>query len=206
MRKNIAILFVLIVLSTNNYTHAINGYILLKTGEKIDVEIRISSTYMGTNFEALTKGVKYYDKDGGRKYLELEFVKELYFKIDTNEYKMVCFKNTMKVRDENFIVKPYIMLYEVQKGTLSNYSINRPIKIENDDPLRFLYQTNLSGRFVNVLQIEGKQPIKVSNLKFRKPLLKYIATCKEVTSKIEKGEYGKYDLTKIVNEYNEVCK
>jgi len=106
MRKNIAILFVLIVLSTNNYTHAINGYILLKTGEKIDVEIRISSTYMGTNFEALTKGIKYYDKDGGRKYLELEFVKELYFKIDTNEYKMVCFKNTMKVRDENFIVKP----------------------------------------------------------------------------------------------------
>lgn len=98
------------------------------------------------------------------------------------------------------------MLYEVQKGTLSNYSINRPIKIENDDPLRFLYQTNLSGRFVNVLQIEGKQPIKVSNFKFRKPLLKYIATCKEVTSKIEKGEYGKYDLTKIVNEYNEVCK
>lgn len=219
MSKKLSILILLIVLFTNNYAHASNGYILLKTGEKIEVTIKISDGLLvpGTNFYDLQYGIKYYDKDDKKQKMKLALVKELYFKIDTNEYKMVCFKNTMKVRNKNYVAKSYVMLYEVQKGALSNYSyyygamnytiVGPSMMHPGGNHIAFYsIPMNTDRVFLNVLQIEGKQPIKVTNRKFEKPILKYLATCKDVTTKIEKGTFGKSDLIKIVDEYNEVCK
>ncbi len=219
MSKKLSILFVLIAMCTSIYTHATNGYILLKTGEKIDVTIKISDGLLvpGTNFYDLQYGIKYYDKDDKKQKMKIALVKELYFKIDTNEYKMVCFKNTMKVRNKNYVAKSYVMLYEVQKGALSNYSyyygamnytiVGPSMMHPGGNHIAFYsIPMNTDRVFLNVLQIEGKQPIKVTNRKFEKPILKYLATCKDVTTKIEKGTFGKSDLIKIVDEYNEVCK
>ena len=219
MSKKLSILILLIVLFTNNYAHASNGYILLKTGEKIEVTIKISDGLLvpGTNFYDLHYGIKYYDKDDKKQKMKLALVKELYFKLDTNEYKMVCFKNTMKVRNKNYVAKSYVMLYEIQKGALSNYSyyygpmyytVVGPSMMHPGGNHFSTYSIpiNADWIFLNVLQIEGKQPIKVTNRKFEKPVLKYLATCKDVTTKIEKGTFGKSDLIKIVDEYNEVCK
>jgi len=219
MKIKIVFLFTLLVMCMSKYTHAFNGYILLKTGEKIEVTIKISDGLLvpGTNFYDLQYGIKYYDKDDKKQKMKLTLVKELYFKIDTNEYKMVCFKNTMKVRNKNYIAKPYVMLYEVQKGALSNYSyyygamnytiVGPSMMHPGGNHIAFYsIPMNADRIFLNVLQIEGKPPIKVTNRKFEKPVLKYLATCKDVTTKIQKGTYGKRDLTKIVDEYNEVCK
>jgi hypothetical protein len=219
MSKKLSILFVLIAMCTSIYTHATNGYILLKTGEKIDVTIKISDGLLvpGTNFYDLQYGIKYYDKDDKKQKMKIALVKELYFKIDTNEYKMVCFKNTMKVRNKNYVAKSYVMLYEIQKGALSNYSyyygpmyytVVGPSMMHPGGNHFSTYSIpiNADWIFLNVLQIEGKQPIKVTNRKFEKPILKYLATCKDVTTKIEKGTFGKSDLIKIVDEYNNECK
>ena len=60
MKNKIPFLFTFLVLCVNIYTKASNGYILLKTGEKIEVTIKISDGLLvpGTNFYDLQYGIK----------------------------------------------------------------------------------------------------------------------------------------------------
>jgi hypothetical protein len=219
MKKNLVFIVIIIILAVTNSLSAYNGYMVLNTGEKVEVTIKISDGLMapGTTFYDLQWGIKYYDKEDKKQNIKLSLVKELYFKIDTNEYKMVCFKNTMKVKDKNYVAKDYVLLYLVQKRELSNYSnyygtmnykVVGPSMMNPGGNKLSLYSVpiNADWIFLNVLQIEGKEPIKVTNRSFKKPLLEYLAACRDVTSKIENETFGEKDLIKIVEEYNNVCK
>lgn len=218
MNKNLALLLFTFIFAINTFVKASNGHIILNTGEKLEVTIKISDGLMnpGTTFYDLQWGIKYYDKDDKKQNIKLSLVKELYFKIDTNEYQMVCFKNTMKVKDKNYVAKDYVLLYLVQKGNLSNYSyyygtMNYRVvgpSMNNGGRSMSLYSVpiNADWIFLNVLQLEGKEPIKVTNRSFKKPLLEYLATCKDVTVKIENETYGEKDLITIVDAYNTECK
>lgn len=218
MIKKSALLFILAIFCVKAFAQTSNGYILLNTGEKMEVTIKISDGLMvpGTTFYDIQWGIKYYDKEDKKQNIKLSLVKELHFKIDTNEYHMVCFKNTMKVKDKNYVAKDYVLLYLVQKGNLSNYSyyygtMNYKVvgpSMNNGGRSMSLYSVpiNADWIFLNVLQIEGKEPIKVTNRSFKKPLLEYLATCKDVTVKVENETYGEKDLIKIVDDYNELCK
>lgn len=46
--------------------------------------------------------------------------------------------------------------------------------------------------------------IEVPNLSFKKTLAKYLSDCKDVSARIEKGDFGKRDLENIIDLYN-VC-
>jgi hypothetical protein len=223
MKKHLLFLIIFVCFFVRSNGQTPNGYIVLNSGDKIDVTIKIKKNFLdsGTSFYALQWKIKYYDNFLRKQKIKISLVKELYFKIGTDEYRMVAFKNTMKIWDGNHLAPKYILLFETQKGSLSNYSFKY-----SDSPKHvyspqfnsygpgvgytgggYSYSTSRYdyGNFINVLVLDGKPPIKLTKLKFKKPLLKYLANCKEVVTKIENETYGKKDLKTIVEEYNKVC-
>ena len=226
MKKILALFALIMIASVSANAQKTNGYIILNSGEKIDVTIKISDGLLlqGTSLYALQWKIKYFDKEDKKHFLKPAQVKELYFKIDTSEYKMISFKNTMKVRDRNYIAKKYVMLYQVQKGQLTNYSYcygnvgytmhtmqpySRGMGGANGISGATLVSTtipmNTDRVYLNVLQLEGKPPIKVTNRKFKKPLLKYLTGCPEISTKLRNGSYDKSDLKALVNDVNTNC-
>lgn len=229
MKKIKLVVLFSIILSCTALAQKNNGFIILNSGDTMKVKIKLSDGLMskGTNLYDLQWKVHYFDSLNEYQSMKISELKELHFTLGDNYFKMVAFKNTMKVKDKNYVVPKYVMLYEIQKGRLSNYSYNygdlstygnsTPIVVTNHTPSgfrqttvnsnnRLLTAALLEGRlFLNVLILEGKEPEVITNRNFKKPLLKYLFECKDVTTKIENDSYSKKDLMKIVEQYNADC-
>jgi hypothetical protein len=60
-------------------------------------------------------------------------------------------------------------------------------------------QQVMNGQFLSKSDGSG---IEVPNLSFKKALAKYLSDCKDVSARIEKGDFGKRDLENIIDLYN----
>ena len=78
----------------------------------------------------------------------------------------------------------------IKKGYLSYYGFRLPNQVTYDG----LYLRKLDG-----------QGIEVPNLTFKKTLSEYLSDCEALKNKLKAGEYGKRDIEKIIDEYNQ-CK
>jgi hypothetical protein len=76
----------------------------------------------------------------------------------------------------------------LRKGYLSLYGFRLPNQVAYDG----LYLRKLDG-----------QSMEVPNLTFKKSMSEFLSDCESLKEKLKSGEYGKRDLEKIVDAYNE---
>ena len=81
----------------------------------------------------------------------------------------------------------YTFMKLQKSGYLSLYSYQLPNQVTFD------------GYFL--LKMDGKG-MEVPNISFKKAMERFLSDCPSVAGKIDKGDYGKKDLHKIIDEYN----
>lgn len=213
MSKRYFISYLLIFILGSCIAKPSNGYVLLNSGEKINVYISDGGvTDNSETFSGLQWEIKYIDSLDKTRYLDLAIVKELHFSIDTEMYRMVCFKNDFKIaKSHSSYTHSYVMLYLVIEDELSLYSffdspVGRKTEYHGNVKTDYDFPIGMGERKVHILKLKGKEPIKINNFKFKKPILEYLRSCNEVSKKIENDTYGRRDILLIVDEYNELCK
>lgn len=162
---------------------------------------------LNPNYERLQYRVKYFGQDGKPIILKPDQAKEIRFKFEGEDIRMISRYNTLGL------------------GSIFNISANIFLRIEIEGKLKLFryYYTQSSGGYYNgttgmwsggysytvekyVLQKGNGELMRPRALSFKKDMAKYFNDCPELVTKIEKKDFRRDDLTEIVDFYNTSCK
>jgi len=100
---------------------------------------------------------------------------------------------------------------------IASFSLEKEVYQPVKGPTGYSFMKLLKGGYLSLYAFQGENQVlydnyfllkrdgkgtEIPNLSFKKVLSNFLSDCKTVSDKIEKGEYDKRDLEKIVDEYN----
>jgi len=203
MTKKIFLLVVFaLILSSKLQAKKVEGKILFENGT-IDVtfDIPVDLFTKELLFESIQYRIKYVDSTGKNIILKPSDAKEIRFKYDFENVRMISMQNSLGL------------------GHLLSKTDYIFLKIEIDNKLKLFkfYEKNTissgggttGGSYTTeriILQKRNEELKMIRNSKFKKEMPEYFSDCPKLAEKIEKKEYQIDDMDIIVRYYNSTCK
>lgn len=177
--------------------------------DTIDVTFNIPIKFFTQelNYEKLQNKVKYYDSSGEIIILKPEYAKEIQFKYENKNVRMLSRSNSIGV------------------GNIFKKGAKIFLKLESDGKLKLFnyYQTQFSPGMYNdptgsmsggtiisvenyILQKGDGELKRLKGLTFKKDMAEYFSDCPALVAKIESKDFRKRDMNIIVRFYNSYCK
>ncbi|MEO9872042.1 hypothetical protein [Ekhidna sp.] len=129
------------------------------------------------------------------------------------DFRQSTFYDEIEVKsdDGKKTFKAYQIELAIRKG-----EIYKPVSYGNKKAIgklikegrlsQYLFRSDGENAFINeVLVKSDNETLLVSNIGFKKRLIKFLSDCEELSSKISNKELGASDLDKIINIYNNDC-
>jgi xanthine/uracil/vitamin C permease (AzgA family) len=208
MRRTCILIVIGLILTINLEAKKIEGRIIFKN-DTIDVILNIPIKFFTQepNYEKLQYKVKYIDSTGKKITLIPDNVKEVQFRYDFQDIRMLSRFNSLGSR------------------SIFSSSANILLKLEIDGKLKLFsyYYTQSSPGMHNpstgtmtggysssvekyVLQKGGDDIKRPKGITFRKDMAEYFKDCPALVKKIEGKDFRKDDLVSIVRFYNSNCR
>ncbi|WP_028981455.1 hypothetical protein [Sporocytophaga myxococcoides] len=205
-KKIFLVVFFALILSSKLLAEKVKGKIILEN-DTIDVTFDIPVDYFSLeiNYESLQQRIKYIDSTGNKKVLHPEDAKEIRFKYEFENIRMLSRENSLLLGNP-FSRGSHIFL-----------------KLEIDGRLKLFkyYHTQHIGGGYNsgtgtvssgsayssegfILQKENTELKKIK--RFKKDMPEYFSDCTKLVEKIENKEFSESDMDLIVKFYNSKCK
>ncbi len=207
MTQKILLLVVFsLILSSNLLAEKVKGKIYFEN-DTIDVTFYIPVDYfsLDINYESLQEKIKYIDSTGKKKVLRPKDAKEIRFKYEFENVRMLSRENSILLgrplsRGSHIFLKLEIdgrlklfKYYHTQGGGGGYNSVTGTLSSG------FAYS---SDGFI--LQKENSELKKIK--RFKKDMPEYFSDCPKLIEKIENKEYRENDIDLIVKFYNSWCK
>ncbi|MFZ5940206.1 MAG: hypothetical protein ACOYXB_06495 [Bacteroidota bacterium] len=208
MKKIVILITIGLVLTFKLEAKKIEGKIFF-ADDTIDVTFNIPINFFTQepNYEKLQYKVKYFDSAGRKIVLKLDNAKEIQFKYEYENVRMLSRFNSIGL------------------GNIFSMSTNIFLKLEMDGKLKLFsyYYTQHSGGTYNsftgmstggysysvekyILQKENGELMRPVGLSFKKDMIDYFSDCPSLVEKIESKEFRKNDLESMVRYYNLNCR
>jgi hypothetical protein len=208
MRKIVILITIGLILTFNLEAKKIEGKIFFADGT-VDVTFNIPIKFFTQepNYEKLQYKVKYFDSTGKKFVLRPDNAKEIQFKYDFENVRMLSRYNSLGL------------------GNIFSMSTNIFLKLEIDGKLKLFkyYYTQSSPGWYNastgaitggysysveryILQKGYGELKRPKSLTFRKDMVEYFSDCPSLVKKIESKDFRKNELEFIVNYYNSNCR
>lgn len=202
-----AVLAVALLVTIQAHAKKIEGYIIFKNKEKVNVTLSIPFKLLAQepNFEAIQRKIKYLDENDKAVFLRPDDAEEVSFVVKGVQIRMISVFDNLGLG-----------------GGLFSSQINVFLKLEIDGKLRLFthYFTNQSPGMYNsstgtttgytygaekwVLQ-KGNTLFQPRSLSFKKDMSEFLSDCQAIGQKIKDREFKKGDMEQIVKEYNDQC-
>ncbi|MEQ8238466.1 MAG: hypothetical protein RIA69_04595 [Cyclobacteriaceae bacterium] len=208
MRKIVILITIGLILTFKLEAKKIEGEILF-ADDTITVTFNIPIKFFTQepNYEKLQYKIKYFDSTGKKIVLRPDNAKEIRFKYDNENVRMLSRHNSLGL------------------GNIFSMSTNIFLKLETDGKLKLFnyYYTQSSPGMHNastgamtggysysveryILQKGDGELKRPKSLTFKKDMVEYFSDCPALVEKIESKDFRKNDLEFIVNYYNSNCR
>jgi len=206
--KKISFLIILgLILSIETEAKKLEGKILFDNDAvhvKFFIPVNVFSKEI--NYEKLQYKIKYFDSTGNKFVIKPDQAVEVRFIYKNEEVRILSRYNSLRLGNV-FSVNQRIFLkleidgklkmfkYYYTESSLMMYNSSSEVTTGG-----YSYQVDKY-----ILQKGSQELVKVKDLTFRKDMMEYFKDCPDLSQMIERKEYRKRDLKKIVSYYNSNC-
>ncbi len=149
------------------------------------------------DLEGLQEKIKYFDDSGKKKTLRPRDAREVRFKFNGKEVRMISITNSAKIRSS-------FLKLEID-GPVRLFTYIKPEMPGSYDTATGTRNGSAGPEEKDVLQ-KGDGIIRIiSSWTFKKDMTKFFKDCPELAKKIKDKVWRKRDLNQIVNYYNTSC-
>lgn len=208
MKKLLLVILVVVSAISSSEAEKIKGKIIFQD-DTVDVTFNIPVNLLTQtpNYEKLQYRVKYFDKNGRKKKLKPDQAKEIQFRYNNENVRMLSMVNTVGGGSNMFSFNPNIFLKLEVDGELKMYSHY----VTQHTPGMYNATTGMSPGYTYsfdryLLQKGDSELKKPKALGFRKDMMEYFSDCPTLVQQIDNKAFKKADLEAIVIFYNSQCK
>ncbi|MBA3680633.1 MAG: hypothetical protein H0W73_05645 [Bacteroidetes bacterium] len=200
--KKIFIILILALTVDKIFAKEITGYYINLTDDTVKINFKITTEPLSTeiNYSSLQCGVIMYNEKHKKVYLKPEEMKEVHFDYENEHYRFVTFSQDLRLCSCFYSDK--YLLRQLIDGNLKLFTYT----FHNQGAMQTGGRTAMFSGEVNILQKQNGELFKIDYFNFKKTMSEYLSDCPELVTKIQEKIYGKDDLYKIIQEYNQSCK